>query len=400
MTQVTDMTDYESFYSSDVLNQFSLLTAAEQAAIKRLRGVLDAEVKPLVNDYWERGEFPTQIVQPLVDARLMDPPEIVAAGEQPSGLYAGFRNFELARTDVSVATFYNAVSGLFRTSINLGGSAEQNEKWDPQIRSFEFTGAFSLTEAESGSDIAGGLRTSARRDGDTWTINGEKRWIGGCSLVNHLAIFARDEADGKVKGFIVPTDAKGVTLTKITGKTALRIMQNFDIELRDVNVSEEYRLQNINGFADVAGLLRNMRSDVAWIATGGMAGAYEAAVAYVKQREQFGKPIASFQLIQEKLATMLANVTASLAVATRLTQQQDQGIYIDENSAMAKMFCAARFRETAALAREVIGGNGILLEHDAARFHADAEAVYSYEGTHEINSLIVGRAITGIGAFK
>lgn len=390
----------ETYYSSDVYNHFELLTPQEQAAIKRLRPILDNDVKPYINEYWEKGEFPTQIIQPLVDGGFMNPTEVIAAGAKPSGLYAGFRNFELARTDVSTATFYNAVSGLFRTTVNLGGSPEQVAEWDPQIADFKFTGVFCLTEAEHGSDIAGGLATSCRREGDTWILNGDKRWIGGCSLVGNLAIFARDEADNKVKGFIVPVDTPGIALTKMQGKTSLRIMQNFDIDIKDVKIGEDRRLQNTNSFADVAGFLRNMRSDVAWIATGAQAGAYEAAVEYVKQREQFGRPIASFQLIQEKLAHMLANVTASLSMVVRLTQQQDQGIYIDENSAMAKMHIAKLYRETAALAREVVGGNGILLETDVARFHADAEAVYSYEGTHEINSLILGRAITGVSSFR
>jgi len=165
-------------------------------------------------------------------------------------------------------------------------------------------------------------------------------------------------------------------------------------------VPDSARLKEINSFADVAACLRNMRSDVAWIATGVAAGAYEAARNYVAKRTQFGKPLASFQLIQEKLAHMLSNVTASLAMVVRLTQQQDAGVYRDENSAMAKMFTARMLRETVALAREVCGGNGILLEHNVARHHADAEAIYSYEGTHEINSLIIGRAITGISAFR
>jgi glutaryl-CoA dehydrogenase len=188
-------------------------------------------------------------------------------------------------------------------------------------------------------------------------------------------------------------------LNKIGGKTALRMMQNADITLTDVRVPESARLQNVNTFADVAVMLRAMRSDVAWIATGVAAGAYEAAVRYTTTRSQFGRPVAGYQLIQEKLARMLANVTASLGVVFRLTQLQEQGIYRDEDSALAKMLTSVNMRETVALAREVCGGNGITLATDVARFHADAEAVYSYEGTHEINALIVGRAITGLGAF-
>ncbi|MFB0833806.1 acyl-CoA dehydrogenase family protein [Arthrobacter halodurans] len=408
------------FYPSDRYGYAELLTDAERAALLRLRAVLDGQVRPLLADHWERGEFPDAIVAPLVGLNLMEPAEVAAAGETPGGLYAGFRNFELARADASVATWYNAQSGLFRTTVGLGGDAAQVAELEPRIRSFGLKGVFALTEPGHGSDIAGGLETRARfepagadaRAGSgartgagsagrgSWAIDGAKRWIGGAAGADVLAVFARDEADGLVKCFLVPTDAAGLTITKMRGKTSLRIMQNADIVLDGVRVDASARLANINGWPDVAACLRNMRSDVAWIATGAAAGAYEAAVRYVGAREQFGRPVGGFQLVQEKLATMLGNVTASLGMAVRLTQQQDAGVYRDENSALAKMFTARALRETAALAREVVGGNGILLENDVARFHADAEAIYSYEGTHEINALVVGRAVTGIGAFR
>jgi glutaryl-CoA dehydrogenase len=387
-------------YPSDQYGFSTLLTEDERQVLGRLRTVLEQQVQPLLAGCWERGEFPEQIIKPLAALNLMDPTELTRDSALPGALFGGFRNFELARTDASVATFYNAQSGLFRTAVNRGGSPEQAAEWDPLIRSFEMTGAFALTEPRHGSDIAGGLETSARRDGDAWVINGAKRWIGGAATADYLAVFARDDADRQVKAFLVHTDTPGVALSKIEGKMSLRIMQNSDITLSDVVVQEDHRLQNVNGFKDVAGLLRNMRSDAAWIATGLQAGAYEAALLYVKERQQFGRPLAGFQLIQEKLAAMLGNVTASLGMVVRLTQQQDEGIYKDENSAMAKMWCAARARETTALAREICGGNGILLDRGVGRFFADAEAVYSYEGTHEINSLIVGRALTGISAFR
>ncbi len=390
--------------TSDFYGFTDLLSEAERGALSRLRGLLQEYVRPVLDEYWERGEFPEQIVAPLVDAQLMEPAEVLQAGERPTGLYAGFRNFELGRMDASVATFYNAQSGLFRTTVNLGGSPEQVAQLEPQITSFAYKGVFALTEPAHGSDIAGGLATSAKReqrDGeDGWLINGEKRWIGGAGQADVLAVFARDKADSQVKCFLVPTNAPGVKISKIPGKTSLRIMQNADIELSGVWVSASARLEKINSFADVAACLRNMRSDVAWIATGVCFGAYESARDYVAKRSQFGKPLGSFQLVQEKLAHMLSNATASLAMVVRLTQQQEAGIYRDENSAMAKMFTARMLRETAALAREVCGGNGILLENSVARHHADAEAIYSYEGTHEINSLIIGRAITGVSAFR
>lgn len=389
----------ELFPVSDQLNFADLLTPAEQAAIRRLRATVESKVKPLLNEYWARDEFPMQIIPEITGLGMMNPQEVIDAGETPSNMFAGFRSFELARYDTSLSTFYNAVAGLFRTTVNLGGSPEQAAKWDPLIQTFEMFGVFCLTEPDHGSDIARGLATSATREGDTWTLNGSKRWIGGAIMANTLAVFARDTADGEVKAFLVHRDAPGVTLTKMHGKIALRIMQNFDIELTDVKVSDDRRLANVNSFADVANLLRATRSVVAWIACGAMAGAYEAAVRYVAEREQFGRKIGHFQLIQEKLAMMLANVTAALGMTVRLTQQEADGVFLDENSAMTKMFTSLKLRETVAMAREVVGGNGILLETDVARFFADAEAVYSYEGTHEINALVVGRSITGKGAF-
>ncbi|GAA2123054.1 acyl-CoA dehydrogenase family protein [Kocuria atrinae] len=372
------------------------LTEAERAPILRLRTVLDNEIKPLVAKYWEKGEFPYQIAPSLHGLNLMTPEEIDG---EPRSLYHGFRIFELARTDASMATFYTAQAGLFRTSCRVGASPEQFAELDPKITSFETTGVFCLTEPDHGSDIAGGLAATAERQGDEWVINGAKRWIGGAFTADYLAVFARDVADGQVKAFLVDREAPGVTLEKIYGKTALRMMQNADISLENVRVPEAQRLQNCNSFKDVAAMLRVMRSDVAWIATGIQAGAYEAALRYVCSREQFGKSLGSFQLVQEKLARMLGNVTASLSMVSDLAAKQDRGEYRDEDSALAKMWISLHMRETVALAREVVGGNGITLATDVARFHADAEAVYSYEGTHEINALVVGRSITGKSAF-
>ncbi|GEO93794.1 acyl-CoA dehydrogenase [Kocuria flava] len=329
----------------------------------------------------------------------MDPPELTAGGAQPRALYHGFRIFELARTDASVATFYTAQAGLFRTACRVGGTPEQFAAWDPAIRSFDLTGVFCLTEPDHGSDIAGGLATTARREGDQWVLTGAKRWIGRAFSADVLAVFARDEADGQVKGFLVDRQAPGVRLAKIHGKTSLRMMQNADIHLDAVRVPEAMRLGAVDSFKDVAAMLRAMRSDVAWIATGVQAGAYEAALHYVRSREQFGRPLGGFQLVQEKLARMLGNVTASLTMVAALAEQQQDGIYRDEDSALAKMWISLHMRETVALAREVVGGNGITLATDVARFHADAEAVYSYEGTHEINALVVGRSVTGTSAF-
>ena len=387
----------------------SLLTDDERRVLGRLRRFLDETARPLLADHWERGEFPEELQQPLVDLDIMEPAELTAGGIAARGIYHGFRIFELARTDASLATYYTAQAGLFRTAIRVGASPEQQREWMPRVVDFSLKGVFSLTEPEHGSDIAGGLATTARREAgnnrepgdnsDEWIIDGAKRWIGGAATADVLAVFARDVADGQVKAFLVPRTAPGVTVDKIHRKTSLRMMQNAHITLDGVRVTEADRLHGVDSFRDVAAMLRAMRSDVAWIATGIQAGAFEAALAYAKEREQFGRRLGSFQLVQEKLARMLGNLTASLSLVVRLTEQQEKGVYRDQDSALAKMQTCLHMRETVALAREVVGGNGITLDTDVARFHADAEAVYSYEGTHEINALIIGRALTGTSAF-
>jgi glutaryl-CoA dehydrogenase len=374
------------------------LSDPARAALYRLQVVLHRDIRPLLAQAWETASMPPEVLDALVRLDLMRP-EGVDASEAASSMFSGFRNYVLARTDVSVATLYNAQSGLFRSAVALGGSPAQAADLDPRIASFELRGAFALTEPDHGSDIARGLATTARRDGDAWILDGEKRWIGGAAASDVLAVFARDVDDDAVKAFLVPTDAPGVSIEAIDGKVSLRPMQNAVIRLDGVRVAEDSRLQNVNGWRDVARILRAMRSDVAWIATGLQAGALEAAVRYVRERRQFGRPLAGFQLVQEKVARMLGNATSSLGLVVQLSLRQDGGEWADENSALAKMQTARLARETVALAREVVGGNGILLEHGVARFFADAEAVYSYEGTHEINSLIVGRAVTGSSAF-
>jgi len=374
------------------------LSPAARAALERMSEVIASHLEPLMADAWDRAVMPADVIERLAPLGLMEP-EGVSAEEAGSTMYSGLRNFRLARADASIATMYNAQSGLFRAAVRHGGSAEQAAEWDPQVRRFELTGVFALTEPDHGSDVAGGLATRARRDGDEWVLDGAKRWIGGADTADVIAVFARDEADGQVKCFLVEREAEGMTIDIIRRKVSLRPMQNAHITLDGVRVSERMRLQNVNSWRDVAGLLRGMRSDVAFLAAGVAAGALDAALRYTRDREQFGRPIASFQLIQEKLARMLGNATSALSLACELAAAQDGGEWNDENAALAKMVTAERARENGALAREVLGGNGIVLDNDAARFFADAEAVYSYEGTHEVNALIIGRSLTGVSAF-
>ncbi|HET6478992.1 MAG TPA: acyl-CoA dehydrogenase family protein [Actinoplanes sp.] len=368
-----------------------LLPEDEAAVVRRVRDFLDAEVVPIANDYWRRAEFPTYLIKKYADLDIAD--------RRGSSLLSGWLALEMARADASMATFYGVHAGLAMGSVRLCGSPEQQARWLPPMAAFDKVGAFALTEPTGGSDVAAGLRTTARRAGDEWVLDGAKRWIGNATFADLIVVWARDVADDQVKGFVVRGDAAGLRATKIENKIALRTVQNADIVLTGVRVPEADRLQNASTFKDTAKVLRQTRSGVAWEAVGVMLAAYEIALNYSKERRQFGRPIAKFQLVQDLLVRMLGNVTGALGMCVRLAQLQDAGQYRDEHSALAKAYCTTRMREVVGWARELLAGNGIVLDYNIGRFVADAEALYSYEGTREINTLIVGRAITGESAF-
>jgi alkylation response protein AidB-like acyl-CoA dehydrogenase len=386
--------------NSDFYLLQELLSDQERGVLASVRSFMESHVAPIINDYWARDAFPFEIIPELRKLNIQ------GVGFQgygcPGGstLLDGFIAMEMARTDASVATFYGVHSGLAMGSIYLGGSEEQKQKWLPPMARLEKVGCFGLTEPLVGSGAGGGLTTTAKREGDTWVLNGKKRWIGNSPWCDLSIIWARDADDDQVKGFIVENKTTpGFTVAKIENKVALRVVQNGEITLDNCRVPEENRLQGDNSFRDTARVLRLTRQYVAWEAVGCSMGAYENAVRYAQTREQFGKPIGSFQLIQDLLSRMLGNITASQAMVVRLAQLQDQGKLTDQQSALAKAFCTVRMRETVAWARELFGGNGIVLDYNVARFVADSEALYSYEGTREMNSLIVGKAITGLSAF-
>jgi glutaryl-CoA dehydrogenase len=384
---------------ADFLNFRSFLTDEEHQRLNGLRLHLDEHVRPIADDYWERGVSPRHLLPGLAELGLFGAAFPEVREYENTALFRGWVSYEIARADASTSTLSGVHSGLAMTSIALGGSDEQRAKWLGPMARAEVIGAFGLTEPLSGSDTSGGLRTTARRDGDEWILDGAKRWIGNGTFADVVVIWARDITDDTVRGFLVPADTPGFQATKIQRKIALRAVENADISLEGVRVSEANRLQRIDGFRDVARVLRATRADVAWQALGNGAAAYEAAVAYTTTREQFGRPIASFQLVQSKLVTAAEHIAASVAVCTRIAQLQEAGTLRDEQSAMAKALVADRMRTTVALCRESLGGNGIQLDYGVARPFADAEAIYTYEGTNEMNSLIVGRAITGIPAF-
>ncbi|MDT0465967.1 acyl-CoA dehydrogenase family protein [Streptomyces gibsoniae] len=372
-----------------------LLSDREREKIESVRTFLRTQAAPIVDDYWARAEFPFQLVEGFGKLGLLDWAAPDSGQAHPSNLFAGFLALEFGHADASLATFFGVHTGLALGSILTFGSEEQHRRWLPAMSRFEKIGAFALTEPHGGSDVAGGLRTTARRDGDGWILDGAKRWIGNATFADLVVVWARDAETGHVLGFVVEKDTPGFTATKIEHKMALRIVQNADIVLEGCRVPEANRLQNANSFKDTAEILRRTRSGVAWQAVGVMFGAYEIALQYAKEREQFGRPIGGFQLVQDLLVKMLGNATASCGMVTRLAQLQDAGVYRDEQSALAKAYCTVRMRESVGWARELLAGNGIVLDYKVGRFVADAEALYSYEGTREIQTLIVGRAVTG-----
>jgi len=376
------------------------LSEQEKDTLTTLRAFLDAEVRPLANDLWNRAEFfPKHVIAGLAKLGLLGLPWKETQKFENSAVFRGWVALELARCDASIATFVGVQNGLAMGAIGQCGSTEQRAEWLPRLASSELIGAFGLTEPLSGSDSAQGLRTIATRDGDNWILNGAKRWIGNATFSDITIIWAKSAEDGQVKGFIVPNSSPGFSAAKIENKQSLRIVQNADIVLENVVVPEANRLQNANSFTDTAAVLRLTRAEVAWAAVGNSIGAYDAALAYSNERVQFGKPIAGHQLVQDLLVKSLGNITSSVAMVTRVSEMLDADQQRDEHASLAKAFTTSRMRETVAWCREIFGGNGIVTDYTVARHFADAEAIYSYEGTREMNTLIVGRAITGKAAF-
>ena len=371
----------------------------DRALQLKVRAFLEKELKPIVNQYWLKAEFPHELIPRIAELNICGLTYKGYGCPNKSNLMEGILAMEMARVDTSISTFFGVQSGLAMGSIYLLGSEAQKQEWLPSMQQFKTIGAFGLTEPEVGSGAAGGLTTTAKRQGSKWILNGQKKWIGNATFSDITVIWARDLDDNQVKGFLVRKGTKGFSVEKMQDKMALRIVQNGLITLHNCEVDEADRLQNASSFKDTAKVLKMTRAGVAWQAVGCARGAYESALQYTRTRKQFGKPIAAYQLIQNHLVEMLSNLTAMQTLCFRLSQLQDQDLLTDEHASLAKVFCSMRTRDVVSRAREVMGGNGILLEYDVARFVADAEAIYSYEGTKEINTLIVGRAITGFSAF-
>jgi len=386
--------------NSDFYQFAETLGADELAVLKKVRAFMETKVAPIIDKYWAEDAFPFEVLPAFKELN------IGGLGIQGYGcaggsqLLVGLVAMQMARFDASIATFFGVHSGLAMGSIALVGSEEQKQKWLPPMARMEKIGCFGLTEPLVGSGTGAGLTTTAKREGDTWVLNGQKRWIGNAPWCDISIIWARDVADNQVKGFIVENKTTpGFSVEKMQNKIALKVVQNGQITMKDCRVPEANRLAGAQSFRDTALVLRGTRYYVGWETTGCQMGAYEHALKYAQERLQFGKPIGSFQLIQDLLAKMLGNITACQCMVVRTAQLADEGKLTEKQSALAKAFTTAKARETVSWARELLGGNGILVDYGVARFFADAEALYSYEGTYQMQNLIVGKEITGFSAF-
>lgn len=400
MTEKTQI--LKELYPEDILNNANELTEGEVKFLKQLDDLLESKYRDSINDHWANATVPEEFFDDMGKLNYFRNPLLFEGREgakMPSQLFQFFMSYTIARFDVSLVTILGVHQGLGHNAFLFGGSKEQVAHYIPKLQSHELRTCFALTEPDHGSDVAGGLETTAKFDGENWIINGAKKWIGGANVSDVIPLFAVDVATGKPKGFIIRPEQDGVEIDVIENKIALRIIPNTNIRLNNVVVKEEERLQNINSFKDIAKILYSTRAGVSYMATGAMAGALRATLDYVTQRKQFGKEISKYQLIQEKLAMMQGNLSHAIAMSSQLAHMQENGEYDEVATSTAKMMNALRLRETVAMGRGIHGGNGILMEYDIARFFSDAEAVYTYEGTHEINALVIGRALTGDSAF-
>jgi glutaryl-CoA dehydrogenase len=375
------------------------LTDAELEYLDRTRRFVHDEVLPVINPFWERAEVPLDLCRRLGELGLVGD-GIEGYGCPPmSSTAAGLIHMELNRGDGSIGTFLGVQAGLAMRSIALCGSEEQKRRWLPAMARCEKLGAFALTEPNHCSDSVA-LETEARLDGDTYVINGAKRWIGNGTLADVVVVWARDSTDMQVKGFLVERVTPGYAASVIEGKVSLRALWQADITLTDVRVPAENRLPGANSFKDTARVLASTRAACSWMALGHAVAAYDAALSYTSQRSQFGKPLVRFQIVQQKLVRMLADVTAMQLYCLRIGRLAEGDRLSDTIASLGKLNNTTKAREVIAEARNLLGGNGILLDYHVMRHMADMEAIYTFEGTETIQTLLVGRDITGVSAFS
>lgn len=376
----------------------SQLTAEERDVSDRVRRYCDQHVIPVINDYWERGDFPFALLAPLAELQICGGNIQGYGCPGFSAVTAGLISAELSRGDGSLSTFFTVHSSVVMGAMALLGDEEQKQRWLPAMARLEKIGAFALTEPDHGSDVVG-LSTTAIRDGDSFLLTGAKRWIGNATFADYTVVWARNE-EGKVGGYVVEKGTPGFEAKVIDRKISKRAVWQADITLTNVRVPQENKLAQAHSFKDTTRLLTATRFGVAWEALGHAMAAYELALDYTKTRHQFGRPLAAFQMVQHRLVGMLAKVTSMQLLCLRLSRLLEEGRMTEGQASMAKMSNCRLAREVVAEARDLFGGNGLLLDTHIGRHFVDLESVYTYEGSDSIQTLIVGREITGLAAFK
>jgi glutaryl-CoA dehydrogenase len=398
MTVTSERTQWEK-RPVDLIDVGSLLSDEEKRVRDRAREFVDHEVIPVAADYWDRAEVPFELLPGLGELGLVGgvlPEEYGCAGW--NNVAYGLAIAELARGSGSLATFLHVQSGLAMTAIHELGSEEQKRRWLAPMAKCEKIGCFGLTEPGAGSDPGSLSTTAVEKDGG-YVLSGEKKWIGNASFSDVAVIWARTD-DNRISGFLVETDNPGFQADVLPRKASQRAAWQTHITLEDCHVPEACRLPKAEGLGSTLSILTHSRYGVGWDGLGQAADCYEVALTYAKEREQFGRPIASFQLVQQKLVEMVNEISLSQLLSIHVGRLKDAGGLVPATVSMFKMNNVAKARRIAALARDVLGGNGILLDYRVMEHMADIEGVYTYEGTNDVNTLIVGQAITGHRAFS
>ncbi len=376
-----------------------LLTSEQRAIQQTTRTFVDREVLPGIREWWDTQTFPLHLVKKFAELGIFGanlPEEYGCAGVD--NVAYGLIQYELERGDSGLRSFSSVQSALVMYPIYSYGSEEQKRRYLPELAAGQLIGCFGLTESDGGSD-PGAMRTRARRDGADWVLNGAKMWITNSPIADIAIIWAKDDA-GVVRGFIVPTDTPGFSAPVITSKMSMRASITGEIVLQDCRVPDDALLPGSGGLKSPLGCLTQARYGIAWGALGALETVYTTAKEYAETRTTFGKPIGARQLVQDKLVRMVTDHSLGLLMVHRLGTLKDAGEMNFAHVSMAKRNNVRVALNGARLAREILGGNGITTEYPVIRHMLNLETVDTYEGTHDIHTLIVGRAITGLGALE
>lgn len=385
---------------ADLIGIDALLSDEELATRDRIRAFASEHVRPNVRDWFERAVFPRELVPKMAEAGLLGMHLSGYGCAGRSAVEYGLACMEMEAADSGIRTFVSVQGSLAMSAIHKFGSEEQKERWLPRLARGEEIACFGLTEPNAGSDPAS-MATNARKTPDGWVLNGSKRWIGLASIADVAVIWARTDEEGNpVRGFLVPTGTEGFHAADITPKLSMRASIQCDITLRDVKLPENAMLPGAKGLGGPFACLNEARYGIIWGAMGAARDCYESALAYAQEREQFGKPIASFQLVQQKLVNMMLEIQKGTLLALHLGRKKDAGTLLPEQISFGKLNNVREAIEIAREARTVFGGNGVTLEHPPMRHMNNLESVRTYEGTDEVHTLVLGNAITGIPAFR